>query len=69
MASRQNFIIKLCVTLYLLGERELVEFLAEEIVAEQKASKVKSLPSELEGFKVKTEGAEVELFKDDGKEK
>jgi hypothetical protein len=53
----------------LLGERELVEFLAEEIVAERKAGAKKSLPAELEGFKIKTEGAEVELIKDLGKEK
>ena len=53
----------------LLGERELVEFLAEEIVAERKAQKVKSLPSDLEGFKVKSNGADVELVKESDKEK
>lgn len=52
----------------ILGERELVEFLAEEIVAERKASKQKTLPVELEGFKVKNNGAEVELIKNTGKE-
>jgi complement component 1 Q subcomponent-binding protein len=51
-----------------VGERELVEFLAEEIVAERKASKQKSLPSELDGFKIKTEGSEIELTKNLGKE-
>ncbi|KAI5631190.1 mitochondrial glycoprotein domain-containing protein [Phthorimaea operculella] len=46
-----------------LGERELVEFLTEEIVAERKAQKMKTLPTELDGFIVKTDGAEVELTK------
>ncbi|XP_059052086.1 complement component 1 Q subcomponent-binding protein, mitochondrial isoform X2 [Achroia grisella] len=45
------------------GERELVEFLTEEIVAERKAQKVKSLPSDVEGFTVKGDGAEVVLSK------
>nr|CAD7428656.1 unnamed protein product [Timema monikensis] len=34
------------------GEKELVEFLAEEIVNEQKAHKSKNIPSEVDGFKV-----------------
>ncbi|XP_070497440.1 complement component 1 Q subcomponent-binding protein, mitochondrial [Chironomus tepperi] len=50
------------------GERELVEFLAEEIIAEQKAQKKKTLPTEIDGFKVKLDGADVELVKDLGKE-
>ncbi|XP_030029121.1 complement component 1 Q subcomponent-binding protein, mitochondrial isoform X1 [Manduca sexta] len=45
------------------GERELVEFLTEEIVAERKAQKVKSLPAEVDGFSVKGDGAEVVLTK------
>lgn len=51
------------------GERELVEFLAEEIVAERKAQKSKTIPAEIDGFKVKLDGAEVELIKDSGTEK
>lgn len=51
------------------GERELVEFLAEEIVAERKAQKSKTIPAEIDGFKVKLDGAEVELIKDSGSEK
>jgi len=51
------------------GERELVEFLAEEIVAERKAQKKKTLPTEIDGFKVQLDGAEVEFIKDSGKEK
>ncbi|XP_045516660.1 complement component 1 Q subcomponent-binding protein, mitochondrial isoform X1 [Pieris brassicae] len=47
-----------------LGERELVEFLTEEIVAERKAQKLKTLPSEVEGFSVKGDGAEVVLTKE-----
>lgn len=46
-----------------VGERELVEFLTEEIVAERKAQKLKNLPTELEGFAVKGDGAEVVLSK------
>ncbi|XP_021199977.3 complement component 1 Q subcomponent-binding protein, mitochondrial isoform X4 [Helicoverpa armigera] len=45
------------------GERELVEFLTEEIVAERKAQKVKVLPLELEGFVICGDGAEVVLSK------
>ncbi|XP_072949621.1 complement component 1 Q subcomponent-binding protein, mitochondrial isoform X2 [Epargyreus clarus] len=45
------------------GERELVEFLTEEIVAERKAQKVKAIPTELDGFKVQGDGAEVVLTK------
>lgn len=48
---------------FLTGERELVEFLTEEIVAERKAQKMKNLPTELEGFAVKSDGAEVVLSK------
>lgn len=54
--------------LHTKGERELVEFLAEEIVAERKAQKAKTLPAEIDGFKVKLDGADVELIKDLGKE-
>ncbi|XP_059612380.1 complement component 1 Q subcomponent-binding protein, mitochondrial [Phlebotomus argentipes] len=50
------------------GERELVEFLTEEIVAEKKAQKVKSIPTTVEGFKVKINGPEVELTKEGDKE-
>ncbi|XP_026761686.1 complement component 1 Q subcomponent-binding protein, mitochondrial [Galleria mellonella] len=49
--------------LHTKGERELVEFLTEEIVAERKAQKVKTLPSDVEGFTVKGDGAEVVLSK------
>ena len=47
----------------------MVEFLTEEIVAERKATKVKAIPKEVEGFQVKTTGAEVELTKSNDKEK
>jgi complement component 1 Q subcomponent-binding protein, mitochondrial len=53
----------------MVGERELVEFLTEEIVAEKKAHKPKPIPSEVDGFKVKLDGAEVELLKSNDKEK
>lgn len=49
--------------LHTKGERELVEFLTEEIVAERKAQKLKTLPKELDGFVVAGDGAEVVLTK------
>ncbi|EFA13033.1 complement component 1 Q subcomponent-binding protein, mitochondrial [Tribolium castaneum] len=45
------------------AERELVEFLTEEIVLERKAQKSVTLPAELEGFKVGLNGSEVTLNK------
>jgi len=51
------------------GERELVEFLTEEILAERKAQKIKTIPTEVDGFKVKLDGAEVELSKQAANEK
>ncbi|XP_071648285.1 complement component 1 Q subcomponent-binding protein, mitochondrial isoform X1 [Temnothorax longispinosus] len=48
------------------AEKELVEFLAEEIVAEKKAQKLKMIPTTLEGFSVSLNGAEVNLEKKDG---
>lgn len=50
----------------LLAEQELVEFLAEEIVAEKKAQKLKMIPTTLDGFSVSLNGAEVSLEKKDG---
>ncbi|XP_039752963.1 complement component 1 Q subcomponent-binding protein, mitochondrial [Pararge aegeria] len=49
--------------LHTKGEKELVEFLTEEIVAERKAQKVKTLPTEVNGFVVKADSAEVTLTK------
>lgn len=40
-----------------------MEFLTEEIVAERKAQKIKTIPAEVDGFKVKLDGAEVELIR------
>lgn len=51
------------------GERELVEFLAEEITAERKAQKKKTLPADIDGFKVKLDGADVEFIKEAAGEK
>lgn len=55
--------------MFLAGERELVEFLTDEILAERKAQKIKTVPTTLEGFAVKLNGAEVELTKKSDKEK
>lgn len=42
-----------------------MEFLAEEIVAEKKAQKLKTIPTEIDGFRVSLNGAEVNLEKQD----
>jgi complement component 1 Q subcomponent-binding protein len=54
--------------LKLSGEQELVQFLSEEIAAECKAQKIKSVPSKIDGFDVKLDGAEVTLTKKAGNE-
>lgn len=74
----QNFILKFCIVIFkvrlvlftfvklfqsVIGEKELVEFLTEEILAERKAQKVKTIPTEIEGFKASLNGAEVTLTK------
>ncbi|EZA55849.1 hypothetical protein DMN91_011947 [Ooceraea biroi] len=51
------------------AEKELVEFLAEEIVAEKKAQKLKTIPTTLDGFSISLDGAEVNLDKKDGTDK
>ena len=43
-----------------------MEFLAEEIVAEKKAQKLKTIPTTLDGFTVSLNGAEVNLEKKEG---
>lgn len=55
--------------LHTKGERELVEFLTEEIVAEKKSQKRNTLPTDIDGFKVKLNGADVELEKTTEKER
>ena len=51
------------------GERELVEFLAEEIVAEKKASPSATIPTSLNGFAITCNKADVELTKSSEREK
>lgn len=51
------------------AERELVEFLTEEILNERKAQKTKTIPTELDGFKAHLNGAEVTLTKEQDNEK
>lgn len=55
--------------LHYLGEQELAEFLSEEIAAEKSSQKGKIIPSEIDGFKVTLNGADVELIKQTDKEK
>jgi len=50
------------------AEKELVEFLNEEIAAEKNLQKTKSIPSEVCGFKVTLDGSEVSLSKSSGDE-
>ncbi|KAI5697763.1 hypothetical protein M8J75_015277 [Diaphorina citri] len=52
-----------------VAEKELFEFLSEEIQAEKKIQKSKSIPSEIDGFQVKLDGPEVSLEKTVGSEK
>lgn len=52
-----------------LGEQELAEFLSEEIAAEKSSKKGKIVPSEIDGFKITLNGADVELTKQTDKEK
>lgn len=53
---------------FVLGERELVEFLTEEILAERKAQKNNNIPTEFQGFKVSLDGSEMILTKKTDKE-
>lgn len=51
------------------AEKELIEFLAEEIVAEKKAQKSKTIPTEVDGFAVSLDGSNVTLVKNIQNEK
>lgn len=55
--------------LHTKGEQELAEFLNEEIAAEKNSQKGKLIPTEIDGFKVTLNGADVELTKQTDKEK
>lgn len=50
------------------GEKALIEFLQEEIASE-KENLAAHLPSQLDGFQIKFDGAEVELTKQSDDEK
>jgi hypothetical protein len=53
----------------LTGEKDLVDFLTDEIATEKKTQKnKKSIPANLEGFTVELNGAEVTLTKKTGEE-
>ncbi|XP_049788520.1 complement component 1 Q subcomponent-binding protein, mitochondrial [Schistocerca nitens] len=54
--------------LHTKGEKELVEFLTEEIANERKAQKLKTIPTEIDGFKVKLDESEVTMTKKLGDE-
>ncbi|KAL1452095.1 hypothetical protein WDU94_006407 [Cyamophila willieti] len=51
------------------AEKELFDFLSEEIQAEKKIQKSKTIPSEIDGFQVKLNGPEVSMEKTVGSEK
>jgi len=55
--------------LHTKGEQELVEFLKTEIGSEKDLQKGKTIPTEIDGFKVTLNGADVELTKQTEKEK
>lgn len=67
----EDFFLLICCNTFscFTAEKELVEFLAEEIVAEKKIQKLRTIPTEFEGFKVSLDGAEVTLTKEQGEEK
>ncbi|XP_067010688.1 complement component 1 Q subcomponent-binding protein, mitochondrial [Anabrus simplex] len=50
------------------GEKELVEFLSEEIAAERKLQKIKTIPTQVDDFSVRLDGSEVTLTKKAGDE-
>uniref|UniRef100_A0A8D8RUM7 Complement component 1 Q subcomponent-binding protein, mitochondrial n=1 Tax=Cacopsylla melanoneura TaxID=428564 RepID=A0A8D8RUM7_9HEMI len=52
-----------------VAEKELFDFLSEEIQAEKKIQKSKTIPSEIDGFQVKLNGPEVAMEKTVGSEK
>lgn len=54
---------------FLSAEKELFEFLSEEIQAEKKIQKSQNIPSEIDGFQVKLDGPEVTLEKSVDNEK
>lgn len=54
--------------LHTKGEKELVEFLTEEIGNEKKAQKAKKIPTEIDGFAIKLDGSEVTMTKKQGDE-
>lgn len=49
--------------LHTRGESDLVDFLKQEIVAERKNQKIKSLPASFDGFALETDQADVKLIK------
>lgn len=55
--------------LHTKGEQQLIEFLKEEIAAEKNVQKGKAIPTEIDGFTVTLNGADVELTKQTDKEK
>lgn len=59
---KMNFLFQLS------GEKALIEFLQEEIAGE-KENLAAHLPSQLDGFQIKLDNAEVELTKQSGAEK
>lgn len=70
-ASHFNFNKLLLISIYcfdVAGEKALIEFLQEEI-EQEKGSLAGHLPSQLEHFQIKYEGADVELTKTIGSEK
>lgn len=54
---------------FLTAEKDIVDFLTEEIATEKKTSKKHGvIPKELDGFKIESDGAEVTFTKNSGNE-
>jgi hypothetical protein len=55
--------------LQFVAEKDLVDFLTEEISTEKRTQKKHgNIPTELDGFKIECDGAEVTLTKKSGNE-
>lgn len=57
-----------CRSAHTKAVKELVEFLAEEIIAEKNAQKLKTIPTQLDKFKVSLNGSYITLEKEENDE-
>lgn len=57
------YMCSLSLYIHFTGEKELVNFLGDEIAGEKQIQSQITLPAQIEGFHVKVDEAEVELTK------